>query len=32
MNEKTEAFVLIVLYGFILVAGIKLLIFMFKKQ
>ena len=31
MNEKIEGLVLIVMYGFMLFAGIKLLLFMFKK-
>jgi len=31
MNEKFELLVLIVLYGSMLFAGIKLLLFMFKK-
>jgi hypothetical protein len=32
MNEKIEILVLIVMYGSMLFAGIKLLLFMFKKQ
>jgi len=31
MNEKIEILVLIVMYGFMLFAGIKLLLFIFKK-
>ena len=31
MNDKIELFVLIVLYGSMLFAGIKLLLFMLKK-
>lgn len=32
MVEKMEILVLTILYGFIIVAGIQLLVFMFKKQ
>ncbi len=32
MNEKLEVLVLVILYGSILIAVVKLLIFMFKKK
>ena len=32
MNEKLEILVLVVMYGSMLFAGIKLLLFMFKKK
>jgi len=32
MNEKIEVLVLIVMYFFMFFAGIKLLLFMFKKK
>jgi hypothetical protein len=32
MNEKIEILVLVVMYGSMLFAGIKLLLFMFKKK
>ncbi len=32
MNEKVEILVLIVMYGFMFFAGIKLLLFMLKKN
>lgn len=32
MNEKTESTLLLFLYGSLAIAGIKLLIFMFRKK
>jgi len=32
MDDKIGLLILIILYGFIFIAGIKFLVFMFKKQ